>query len=288
MYVASQREWEMARLDPVRAKHERKKEQSRGGTVSSGASEAAYDVLSGKTGRITMGRRCVVLIPEGDEPSFRRVGEILKPFDAHLALEFYEETCWCVGSAAFAEAYAIAEETVYALDPERWRRIEKLGKPYPNNGLTSEERREIEEHEADLRAIREQREKAHPLYGKPSADCEECGGTGTDRGFYNPLAEFFEWGPGRGFDGDPGLPVRELLQNRDRYLIGAVVTPQGVWRGRLFASPGERESYEEYKRRDASLHQRWERELETILESNEGCVAMSVEFMPSAWLWVDE
>lgn len=235
-----------------------------------------------------MGRHCAVLIPEGDEPSFRRVGEILKPFDANLAIEFYEETCWCVGAAAFAQASSVAEETVYALDVERWQRVERLEKPDPDNDFTSKEKREIEEHEADLRAIREQQEKAHPLYGKPLPECEECGGTGTDRGFYNPLNEFFDWRPARGFDGESCLPVGELLRDLGRYRIDAVVTPQGAWRGRPRASHRKRESDEGYKRRDAPLRRRWERELGIILKSNEACVAMSVGFMPSLWLCLDE
>lgn len=223
---------------------------------------------------------CVVLIGPGDEASFRQVREMLRPFDARLAIEPYEEECWCVGAMAFAEASSVASSALYELDSERYIRIQGLKRPDPDNDFTSEEKREIEEQEAHYEAVRERHEKAHPLYGKPSPDCEECGGTGTDKGFYNPIAEVLEWRPAQRFDGKFRLPVKELLQDVEKYRVMAVVTPQGTWYRRPSAGHKERESTEGYERRDALMCQQWEPELEAILKANEDCTAMSVEFYP--------
>ena len=230
--------------------------------------------------RRTMNTLCVVLVAPEDEVSFRWVREMLRPYDARLPVEPYEEECWCVNAQAFADASSATEDTLYNLDPDRYLRIARLERPDPENDFTAEEWREIEQHEAHFEAMRERLEKAHPLRNKPSPDCEDCGGSGVVEGFENPIAEFGEWQPAQRFESKFRVPVRELLRDIDKYQVWAVVTPQGTWYARPSAGHKERESSEGYERRDALVLQQWEPELKAILRANEDCTAMSVEFYP--------
>jgi len=111
------------------------------------------------------------------------IGCFLSPFDENTEVDGYDEDCYCVGTTACNDARILAEieygKTGSELRDEFW-------------DIDEDKRPEWNEFIKDYSDIADRHMKAHALYNKPDADCEDCHGTGTRTSHYNPDSKW-DW-----------------------------------------------------------------------------------------------
>jgi len=104
---------------------------------------------------------------------FSRVESLLAPYDENKDVEPYETECACVGLDARIDSNKAAEIALgYTVDDIRnvYRDMPEVMKTDAMwESLLSE-----------THSKREELLKAHPLYEKPTPDCDECNGTGKE------------------------------------------------------------------------------------------------------------
>ncbi len=131
-------------------------------------------------------------------------------------------------------------------------------------------------------------ERIHPLYGEPSPDCEECGGTGV--GWEEPCnragGQWWEWEIGaRPFPGGRvEVPVEGLMGFWRRCrLIESLVTPDGGWHRKPRTWRIGHEPSRRLYRRELELENLWRREFARLLRDNERCTAVCVGAELARW-----
>ena len=191
----------------------------------------------------------VVLVPDGTEDVEAKIRELLSPYNENTSVEPYLTKCYCVGVEANRAARREAVRTTGTT-------LEQIrGKFWAERKSSEDEDEEAgdrawEEAIAPFRAAEESAEKAHPLYEKPDADCEECSGTGQRQTTYNPLSKWDWWRIGGRWDGNisgqdrpsedggfnfggdyESLEANSIVVSKlaDDFSCFALVTPDGQW-----------------------------------------------------------
>ena len=228
---------------------------------------------------------CVVLVVGDVEDTFRQVEELMRPYDASLPIEPYETCCFCIGIEAEEEDFELAREAFRRRHPVDY--VSNLVEGFdPDEDLPEEVQRKVDAYEAEWRAALDYYKELHPLYQKPSPDCENCDGSGVESGMHNPIAEWTEWEIGERFDGQSCIPVDELIARYDLHQRGqlefrsfqAVVTPDGIWHEHWVVRRLDGEPEEIWEERYDVMRRYWDLELLAILHANRTCTAVSVEY----------
>jgi len=215
----------------------------------------------------------VVLVSEdarGDV--LEKVEALMAPYDCDVPVDVYRGPCGCVGLEAKDESFDLAVETLLTREPDLMRR----------RGIITAD-------DEDVWRLRVDYEKAHPLYRKPSPDCEECGGSGVGwEGLCNRASgQWWGWEVGaRRFPGGRvEIPVRDLLGFWRRCrLLEALVTPDGQWHRRPWTAPRGVEPTWRRDKREAQLNHWWRRHLVRRLRDNERCTAVAVGAELARWI----
>lgn len=214
----------------------------------------------------------VVLVPEGARRD--TVGEVealMAPYDCDVPVDVYREPCGCVGLEAEDESFGLAVETVLLRDPGRERRWWTL------HGDDEE-----------IWRLSVEYEKAHPLYRKPSPNCEECGGSGVAREILCNREEGQWWGWEVGARRFPGgrveVPAADLLTFWRRCrLLDSLVTPDGRWHRKPWTAQRGVEPTWRYQKREDQLDHWWRRHLVRLLRENSRCTAVAVGAELARW-----
>jgi hypothetical protein len=229
----------------------------------------------------------MILINKDTKPSdvSYKLREVLAPYDERLDVPLYDRRCHCLGSEARRDASDAADKEIgtvqyirdrYHADPyiapllkrqndlmcSRTRLTPAEAKEYTTLRDENEARwkKAIEAHNKVERHIYLQ----HPMYDKPSKDCDECKGTGTYKSEYNPKSKWDWWVIGGRWAGwirgiEDSMPeaknrfihgekavndariVRNSVENNSRIVVEfpspipdelipfAIVTPDGEW-----------------------------------------------------------
>ena len=213
----------------------------------------------------------VVLLPEGSQNDvLGEVEELMVPYDCDLPMETHRERCGCVGMEAQDESFDLAVKTLLLRDPNRtWR--------------------EISSENEDVWKLRVEYEKVHPLYQKPSPDCEECGGSGVgwEELCNRESGQWWEWKIGaKCFPGGRvEVSVVDLLSFWRRCRpIESLVTSDGQWHRKPRTVPRFIEPSWRTFRREEQLEHWWRRHLVRHLRENERCTAVAVGAELMRWI----
>lgn len=214
----------------------------------------------------------VVLLPEDTQNDILgKVEELMSPYDCALPVDIHSEPCGCVGAEAQDESFNLAAETLILRDPNT-----------PWWDLNSENE--------DIWKLRIDYEKVHPLYQKPSPDCEECGGSGVgwEELCNRESGQWWEWeiGAKRFPGGREKVSVRDLLSfwRRCRPTIESLVTPDGRWHRKPWTAQRSVEPSWRMLRREEQLEHWWRRHLIRHLRENERCTAVAVGAELMRWI----
>ena len=130
-----------------------------------------------------------------------QVENLLAPFNKNLEVPTHDEDCYCIGRIANNYGFDIASQrvgTIQSFRDKYW-------------AMPEDQRPEWKEFISEFAKIEEAEAKLHPLYEKPSPECEECNGTGKYPSTYNPQSEWDWWNMKK-----PVIPF-------------AILTPDGEW-----------------------------------------------------------
>ena len=213
----------------------------------------------------------VVLLPEGVQNDvLEELEELMSLYDCALPVDVHSEHCGCVGAEAEDESFDLAVDTLLIRDPNRpWR--------------------DLDSENEEIWKLRIQYEKAHPLYQKPSPDCEECGGSGVgwEELCNRESGQWWEWEVGvRCFPGGRvEVPVEDLLSFWRRCQpIESLVTPDGQWHRKPWTAQRSVEPTWRTFRREEQLEHWWRRHLVRYLRKNECCMAVAVGAELARWV----
>jgi hypothetical protein len=154
----------------------------------------------------------------------QKLDDMMTPFSENLAVDPYEEPCWCVGRLAKNEASAKMQEEMGSwedarnalaktlkergIERGRWPETEGMSKDDAKAAWDAHDAAEEvinniwrEEFVAPREAKAKEYEDAHALVGQPKADCEECKGSGIAISTYNPNSKWDWWVVGGRWDG---------------------------------------------------------------------------------------
>lgn len=131
-----------------------------------------------------------------------KIANLLYKYNENLEMAEHDEECWCVGSTARDAAFNACQEKFGSLDTIRekyWNTINSMiSVPIDSVEAHFNAREEAtkqykwETYMAEWNTFEKQIEAEHPLYKKPSPDCEECNGTGTYKSTSNQHAKW-DW-----------------------------------------------------------------------------------------------
>ena len=215
----------------------------------------------------------VVLVPEdARDDVLGEVEALMAPYDCDLPVDIYREPCGCVGLEAREEGFVLAAETVLVRDPGRRRR------PWT-----------LHSDDEEIWKLGVEYEKAHPLYRRPSPDCEECGGSGVEREELCNRADgqWWEWKAGaRRFPGGlVEVPAGDLLTFwRHCRFLESLVTPDGQWHRKPWTAQRGLEPIWRCERREAQLDHWWRRHFVRLLRENGRCTAVAVGAALARWI----
>lgn len=190
-----------------------------------------------------------------DNGTDEEVSALLERYDENREVPKYKRECWCVGEAARSEGFHAASSELAPLNAEI-ERLRKRARELRRDLISAAEGEldamdvfgvdlaalpdairkmvgdrpgldelepEAKEVDAKFDEVLEERRKtierhvrAHPLYGKPDANCEECGGSGRTTVTINPEGYWDWWVIGGRWEGmldpdyDPDLDPRNF------------------------------------------------------------------------------
>ncbi|MFZ5645972.1 MAG: hypothetical protein ACOY46_20650 [Bacillota bacterium] len=164
------------------------------------------------------------------------VRQTLTPFCELLEVDPYDTECECVGY----EAKLFAENEAN----QKIKPIQDLRKEY--RSIPKDERPVWAEYIKDWLKVYNEALEQHPLYGKASAGCWECNGTGIVKTTHNPNSKWDWWVIGGRWDGiiknDFQMFKDDFYQNsienniikasemtEDHKMPYAILTPDGKW-----------------------------------------------------------
>lgn len=215
----------------------------------------------------------VVLVPEGARDDIlREVEALMAPYDCDVPVDVYREPCGCVGSEAEEESFDFAVKTLLIREPGTMRR----------RGI-------VDTDDEDVWRLRVEYEKAHPLYRRPSPDCEECGGSGVGQELLcnREEGQWWEWEVGaKCFPGGRvEVPAADLLTFWRRCrLLESLVTPDGRWHRKPWTAQRGVEPTWRYQKREDQLDHWWRRHFVRILRENRRCTAVAVGAELARWI----
>lgn len=250
----------------------------------------------------------VVLVPKDTKDIEAKVEELMAPYNENEKVDEYDHKCWCVNSEAREAGRLAAETMVRPFEDLRREFNSKLQARMKASGLSYEKDKEIYWDEQDriskeldwpahIKAYCDYEEsatKAHPMFDKPKADCDECNGTAFYKSTYNPASRWDWWVIGGRWDGviqnnyrssENGfnfgdehhqlrynaIPVEDYLNicrnNKGQYPY-SIITPVGEWcekgkMGMFGISSGEKED--------------WTLEADSILDKYKDHIAIGVD-----------
>jgi len=222
-----------------------------------------------------------ILPNTGDKYGDDDLGDIMSPYWKGLSVEEYETECYCVNMDAQMAAQSVANEK-YPMDDIRdkfnkavsvaipqslkdeqakWNALQASATPeYKQDAFIDfcdrwnternklSDKLDIKNWSKDHDEMEKQTEESHPLYKKPSPDCEECEGTGWYMTICNPDGKWDWYQVGGRWDGMLNglnqMSVDELIkvyEKEEAMLPTAIVTDYDWHDGQteLFGEPDD-------------------------------------------------
>lgn len=161
----------------------------------------------------------LVLLPARPVNIEEAVTKALAPFDENTDVPAYKTRCCCVGNTARRAAHAYATATVGTAGSFR--------ASFDHTAPDADARWKT--HIAPFSDLADATERAHPLYERPDADCDDCHGTALRESTRNPLSKWDWYQIGGRWDGaipDNACDVANLPAD---FVSFAVLDPSGEW-----------------------------------------------------------